>query len=193
MAADGHIEALVAEGKWEEVRDACELRELQAPDAVQPWAVHVLAHLILGDLPSARLVEKRAPPEARAEGTPLALAWAAGRHMWRREHADVHRATAALPPGPARDAAAALQLAYREHVFGLLSTAYSNIPLAQCARYLGISAEECRAYVAAKGWTASGEGEEELLTVHKQEQRKQQTVGLEQLRQLVEYSVFLES
>ncbi|KAK9768715.1 hypothetical protein K7432_000398 [Basidiobolus ranarum] len=77
----------------------------------------------------------------------------------------------------------------RERMFGLISTAYSHISIADTSRYLGVPEADLPSSLQPRGWEMTENG-----FIPKQIEKKvEQTTGLEQLDQLAGYVMYLES
>jgi len=155
--------------------------------AAWPTALHMLAHMLNGDLPDARHAHRRLAAETAAAGPrPLsdqAAATRALRRMWpgdggpatasagggggagggEADQADT--AFAALdghgwPEGPTAAVAAALARRLRAEALGAVAWCYARLPLREAALLLGFGADEAAAAAAARaaGWGVSDGG-----------------------------------
>jgi COP9 signalosome complex subunit 8 len=108
-----------------------------------PYAVHLLAHLYLNDLNSARFLWKSTPQEAKDARPELAAVWRIGQCLWNRDYAGVYAAAQGFEWSPEiADFVAAFLESYRKRIFQLLTSAYSTISVADVAHFMGMNEED---------------------------------------------------
>ncbi|OEL29959.1 COP9 signalosome complex subunit 8 [Dichanthelium oligosanthes] len=119
-----------------------------------PYAVHLLAHLYLNDLNSARFFWKSLPQEVKDARPELTAVWSIGQCLWNRDYAGVYTAAQGFEwdPNLADFITAFLgeyQIfvcydteSYRKRIFQLLTSAYSTIIVADVAHFMGMSEED---------------------------------------------------
>ncbi|KAG8037905.1 hypothetical protein GUJ93_ZPchr0025g2905 [Zizania palustris] len=107
-----------------------------------PYAVHLLAHLFLNDLNSARFLWKSTPQEAKDARPELAAVWRIGQCLWIRDYAGVYTTAQGFEWGPEMaDFVTAFLEIYRKRIFQLLTSAYSTINVADVAHFMGMNEE----------------------------------------------------
>ncbi|CAL5027503.1 unnamed protein product [Urochloa decumbens] len=156
-----------------------------------PYAVHLLAHLYLNDLNSARFFWKSLPQEVKDARPELAAVWRIGQCLWNRDYAGVYTAAQGFEWGPdLSDFITAFLESYRKRIFQLLTSAYSTIIVADVAHFMGMSEEDATNYAVQNGWSL--DAATKMLTVKKQKVQTNQKLDASKLQRLTECVFHLE-
>ncbi|KAL3701922.1 hypothetical protein R1sor_019944 [Riccia sorocarpa] len=156
-----------------------------------PYAIHLLAHVIVDDLNSARFVWKRIPAPAKQNNPELAAAWNIVKCLWTHQHAAVHEALRSYSWSPeVQQVVSAIAEDYSRKVLKLLYTAYSTISVADAAGFLGMTEQEVINYTIEHGWTLDPVAK--MLTVRPTVTTVEQKTDASQLQSLTEYVFHLE-
>jgi COP9 signalosome complex subunit 8 len=156
-----------------------------------PYAVHLLAHLYLNDLNSARFFWKSLPQEVKGARPELAAIWRIGQCLWNRDYAGVYTAAQGFEWGPdIADFIAAFLESYRQRIFQLLTSAYSTITVADVAHFMGMSEEDSTNYAVQNGWSL--DAGTKMLTVKKPKAQTNQKLDASKLQRLTECVFHLE-
>ncbi|GAB2299224.1 COP9 signalosome complex subunit 8 [Dionaea muscipula] len=187
----------MASKSYDNVADICDNLMLQVAaegTAFQhewPYAIHLLGHIYVDDINSARFLWKSIPAEVK-EGKPeVAAAWSIGQKLWTRNYAGVHEAVRGFNWSlETQGLVAAFSDKYTRKMFQLVLAAYSTISVQDAALFLGMGEEDVTKYTLQEGWlldSASG-----MLTVKKQPILSEQKVDPSKLQWLTEYVFHLE-
>uniref|UniRef100_A0A0E0KQM8 COP9 signalosome complex subunit 8 n=1 Tax=Oryza punctata TaxID=4537 RepID=A0A0E0KQM8_ORYPU len=156
-----------------------------------PYAVHLLAHLYLNDLNSARFLWKSTPQEAKDARPELAAVWKIGQCLWNRDYAGVYTAAQGFEWSPEiADFVAAFLESYRKRIFQLLTSAYSTISVAYVAHFMGMNEEDATNYAMQNGWSLDAAAK--MLTVVKPKVKTNQKLDASKLQRLTECVFHLE-
>uniref|UniRef100_A0A0D9W4Y7 COP9 signalosome complex subunit 8 n=1 Tax=Leersia perrieri TaxID=77586 RepID=A0A0D9W4Y7_9ORYZ len=156
-----------------------------------PYAVHLLAHLHLNDLNSARFLWKTTPQEAKDARPELAAVWRIGQCLWNRDYAGVYAAAQGFEWSPEiADFVAAFLESYRKRIFQLLTSAYSTISVADVAHFMGMNEEDATNYAMQNGWSL--DATTKMLTVVKPKVKTNQKLDASKLQRLTECVFHLE-
>ncbi|CAM0904652.1 unnamed protein product [Alopecurus aequalis] len=156
-----------------------------------PYAVHLLAHLYLNDLNSARFLWKTVPQEVKDAHPELAAVWKIGQCLWNRDYAGVYTTAQEFEWGPEiADFVAGFLESYRKRIFELLTSAYSTISVADLAHFMGMSDEDSTNYAERNGWSL--DAATKMLTVRKQKAPMSQKLDASKLQRLTECVFHLE-
>uniref|UniRef100_A0A0E0DE93 COP9 signalosome complex subunit 8 n=1 Tax=Oryza meridionalis TaxID=40149 RepID=A0A0E0DE93_9ORYZ len=156
-----------------------------------PYAVHLLAHLYLNDLNSARFLWKSTPQEAKDARPELAAVWRIGQCLWNRDYAGVYAAAQGFEWSPEiADFVAAFLESYRKRIFQLLTSAYSTISVADVAHFMGMNEEDATNYAMQNGWSLDAAAK--MLTVLKPKVKTNQKLDASKLQRLTECVFHLE-
>uniref|UniRef100_A0ACD5UVZ2 Uncharacterized protein n=1 Tax=Avena sativa TaxID=4498 RepID=A0ACD5UVZ2_AVESA len=156
-----------------------------------PYAVHLLAHLYLNDLNSARFLWKTVPQEVKDAHPELAAVWKIGQCLWNRDNAGVYTTAQGFEWGPEiADFVSAFIESYRKRIFELLTSAYSTISVADVAHFMGMSEEYATNYAMQNGWSL--DAATKMLTVRKQKAQTNQKLDASKLQRLTECVFHLE-
>jgi len=159
------IEALVRAGDFKGLAAWCDNFELDMrhPDVAAAVSlgvhkVHLLAHLLLGELELSRFVWKRLPEGCRSDAEMTAL-WEVGKMMWLQDHAGVQAAVQAHSwSSPLIEALVqTLRARTAEKAFRDVGTAYSSILPDSLAAKLGLPVSTVHELAAANGWASDSE------------------------------------
>ncbi|CAO2042252.1 unnamed protein product [Urochloa humidicola] len=156
-----------------------------------PYAVHLLAHLYLNDLNSARFFWKSLPQEVKDARPELAAVWRIGQCLWNRDYAGVYTAAQGFEWGPdLADFITAFLESYRKRIFQLLTSAYSTIIITDVAHFMGMSEEDATNYAVQNGWSL--DAATKMLTVKKPKAQTNQKLDSSKLQRLTECVFHLE-
>jgi len=180
----------IAEGDWAGLVAVCEADELAGGANDTKVAIHLAAYLAVGDTNNARFLWKRTAENVKAGSNELGPLWEIGKAMWKREHGNVIAAATALEwPAPLSMVVDAIVANSRAQTMNLVSRAYTSISVAAAAAKLGLSEADTIALATEAGWVHEGD----YLAPTVAESDKKQTVNLDQLTELSNYVVYLES
>ncbi|VAH47771.1 unnamed protein product [Triticum turgidum subsp. durum] len=156
-----------------------------------PYAVHLLAHLYLNDLNSARFLWKTVPQEVKEAHPELGAIWKIGQCLWNRDYAGVYTSAQGFEWGPEiADFVAGFLESYRKRIFELLTSAYTTISIADVAHFMGMSEEDATNYAVQNGWSL--DVATKMLTVRKQKPQTNQKLDASKLQRLTECVFHLE-
>ncbi|XVF10916.1 hypothetical protein REPUB_Repub07fG0224700 [Reevesia pubescens] len=187
----------LASKSFHKIADLCDNLMLQvAAEGVPfqdewPFAIHLLGHIYVDDINSARFVWKSIPPAVKESQPELVAAWKIGQKLWTRNYAGVYEAIRGFDWTPeTQDLVSAFQELYTKRMFVLLQSAYSTIRIQDAAQFLGMSEEDATNYVLRQGWTVDPASQ--MLTVKKQVIVREQKLDPGKLQRLTEYVFHLE-
>ncbi|RZC69799.1 hypothetical protein C5167_032933 [Papaver somniferum] len=182
---------------YEKIADICDELMLQVTSqgiAYQeewPYAIHLLGHIYVKDINSARFLWKLIPSNVKENQLEVVAAWKIGQQLWLRDYAGVYEAIRVFNWSPeAQGLVNSFSEIYTNRMFQLLLSAYSTISIKDTALFLGMSEEDATNYAAEQGWlvdSASG-----MLIVKKQHVVKEQKLDHTKLQRLTEYVFHLE-
>nr|AQR56960.1 COP9 signalosome complex subunit [Hevea brasiliensis] len=156
-----------------------------------PYAIHLLGHIYVNDINSARFLWKSIPSAVKENQPEVVAAWRIGQKLWTRDYAGVHEAIRGFDwSQETRVLVAAFSELYTKRMFQLLLSAYSTISIQDTAHFLGMNEDDAANYVMQQGWIvdpASG-----MLTVKKQLIVTEQKLDSSKLQRLTEYVFHLE-
>ncbi|KAG8081999.1 hypothetical protein GUJ93_ZPchr0014g47648 [Zizania palustris] len=156
-----------------------------------PYAVHLLAHLFLNDLNSARFLWKSTPQEAKDARPELAAVWKIGQCLWNRDYSGVYTAAQGFEWNPEiADFVTAFLESYRKRIFQLLTSAYSTISIADVAHFMGMNEEDATNYAMHNCWSL--DATTKMLTVVKPKVKTNQKLDASKLQRLTECVFHLE-
>ncbi|XP_039029355.1 COP9 signalosome complex subunit 8-like [Hibiscus syriacus] len=187
----------LASKSFDKVADICDALMLQVvAEGVPfrdewPFAVHLLGHIYVDDVNSARFLWKSIPATIKESQPELVAAWKIGQKLWTRDYAGVYEAIRGFDwTQQTRVLVAAFSELYTKRMFELLQSAYSTISIQDAAQFLGMSEEDATNYVLRQGWTVDPTSP--MLTVTKQAIVKEQKLDPGKLQRLTEYVFHLE-
>eukprot|EP00899_Mesostigma_viride_P016381 jgi/Mesvir1/24744/Mv22006-RA.1 len=152
----------LSQGKFDSIGSMLDVKEVEAAARGSPvldnwpYDIHLLGHLMVNDMNSARFLWKRIPDAAKANNPSILAVWKIGQCLWNRDYKGVHGALRGhnwedypqLQPLIAR-----LSQLLLDRTFKLLSCGYSVMAASEAAAFLGMaSTEEVVAFTTARGW-----------------------------------------
>ncbi|KAF5731976.1 COP9 signalosome complex subunit 8-like [Tripterygium wilfordii] len=156
-----------------------------------PYAIHLLGHIYVDDINSARFLWKSIPSAIKESQQEVVAAWRIGQRLWTRDYAGVYEAIRGFSWSPdAQGLVATFADLYTKRMFQLLLSAYSTISILDTALFLGMNEDDAMNYVVHQGWIldpTSG-----MLTVKKQAVVSEQKLDPTKLQRLTEYVFQLE-
>ncbi|BBM97811.1 COP9 signalosome complex subunit 8 [Marchantia polymorpha subsp. ruderalis] len=156
-----------------------------------PYTIHLLAHVVVGDLNSARFLWKRIPAPVKQNNLELIAAWKIVKCLWAHGHAAVHEALRSYSWSPeVQQVISAVAENYSQKMLKLLYTAYSTISVSDAAGCLGMTEQEVVSYTMQHGWTLDPVAK--MLTVSPNVSSVEQKTDASQLQSLTEYVFHLE-
>ncbi|KAG9444223.1 hypothetical protein H6P81_015563 [Aristolochia fimbriata] len=182
---------------YEKVSEICDELMLQA--AAQginfqdewPHAIHLLGHLYINDVNSARFLWKSIPLLIKENQPEIVAVWKIGQRLWTRDYAGVHEAVRGFNwSSDVLNFVVAFSEKYTKKMFDLLLSAYSTISVADTALFLGMSEEDATNYALQYGWTVDPASK--MLTVKKLPVVREQKLEPSKLQRLTEYVFHLE-
>ncbi|KAK7302463.1 hypothetical protein RJT34_13353 [Clitoria ternatea] len=191
------VTAVLASKSYDKVADVCDNLMLQvAADGVAyqdewPYAIHLLAHIYVHDINSARFLWKSIPSSIKETQPEVPAVWKIGQKLWLRDNAGVHQAIRAFDCSPQlQPLLAAFSELYTKEMFQLLLSAYSTISISDAALFLGMNEDDATNYVLQQGWTVDPASQ--MLIVKKQPVVTEQKLDPSKLQRLTEYVFHLE-
>ncbi|KAG5525925.1 hypothetical protein RHGRI_032280 [Rhododendron griersonianum] len=187
----------VASKSYQKIASICDDLMLQA--ATQgiafhdewPYPIHLLGHLYVDDINTARFLWKSIPSSIKETSPELVAVWKIGQLLWMRDYAGVHEAIRGFNwSQEVRDLVAAFSDLYTKKMFELLLSAYSTISIQDTALFLGMNEDDATNYVLQHGWSVDPDSR--MLTVKKQPVVKEQKIDPNKLQRLTEYVFHLE-
>lgn len=156
-----------------------------------PYPIHLLGHLYVDDINSARFLWKSIPSSIKETSPELVAVWKIGQQLWMRNYAGVHEAIHGFNwSQEVCDLVASFSEHYTKKMFDLLLSAYSTISVQDTALFLGMNEDDATNYVLQQGWTVDPDSR--MLTVKKQPVVKEQKIDPNKLQRLTEYVFHLE-
>ncbi|KAJ9174581.1 hypothetical protein P3X46_013216 [Hevea brasiliensis] len=156
-----------------------------------PYQIHLLGHIYVNDINSARFLWKSIPSAIKESQPEVAAAWRIGQRLWTRDYAGVYEAIRGFDwSQETRVLVAAFSEVYTKRMFQLLLSAYSTISIEDTARFLGMNEDDAANYVLQQGWTVDPASR--MLTVKKQLIVTEQKLDSSKLQRLTEYVFHLE-
>eukprot|EP00243_Klebsormidium_subtile_P011081 TRINITY_DN6122_c0_g1_i2.p1 TRINITY_DN6122_c0_g1~~TRINITY_DN6122_c0_g1_i2.p1 ORF type:complete len:182 (+),score=9.55 TRINITY_DN6122_c0_g1_i2:295-840(+) len=160
-------------------------------DADWPYVLHLLGHVILQDLNSARFLWKRIPQPIKLSNPELQAAWRIVQALWQHDRPGVHRALKGYAwTQPAQGLVSAIAEEFGIQMFKLLSTAYSSMYVDEAARILGVNNAETTALALQRGWSVDPSSN--ILTTTKSSEGAEQKTDVSHLQNLTDYVFQLE-
>ncbi|KAJ3675166.1 hypothetical protein LUZ60_004208 [Juncus effusus] len=189
----------LASRSYDKIADVCDELLIQvASKGVSyheewPYAIHLLGHLYINDLNSARFLWKSIPQEMKTEKLPeAAAAWKIGQCLWTKDYAAVYVAAHEFNWSPEASGIVTSFLEnYTKKMFELVTTAYSTISVSELARFIGMSEDDATKYVVERGWSL--DNETQMLTVVKPKRVTEQKIDPSKLQRLTEFVFHLEN
>eukprot|EP01018_Ginkgo_biloba_P018593 Gb_14322 [translate_table: standard] len=189
-------EAIESKG-YDKIADICDELQLQlAAQGIKeqenwPFSIHLLGHIYIQDINSARFLWKRIPSSVKETQPEVTAVWKIGQCMWTHDYAGVHGAIHGFNwSQEVQQVVTALSDSYTKRVFKLLSAAYSTICVADTAQFLGMSEEDAITYTLQHGWILDSASQ--MLTVRRTPVVVDQKLDSSKLQNLTEYVFHLE-
>ncbi|KAK1309793.1 COP9 signalosome complex subunit 8 [Acorus calamus] len=191
------LKEVLASESYGKVADVCdELMLKVAAKGVSfeeewPYAIHLLGHIYVNDLNSARFLWKSVPASVKDGRPEIAAVWRIGQCLWTRDYAGVYEAVRMFDwSGDVSGLVKAFSESYTKKMFHLLESAYATIRVADTANFLGMSEEDATTYALQQGWSIDPTSE--MLTVKKKQVITEQKLDPSKLQRLTEYVFHLE-
>ncbi|CAI9304315.1 unnamed protein product [Lactuca saligna] len=187
----------MASRSYDKVADICDQLMLQIASqgvAFQdewPYAVHLLGHIYLNDLNSARFLWKSVPVSIKESHPEICAVWKIGQQLWIRNYAGVYDSIRSFNwSAEIQDFIASFTEKYTRRMLELLMSAYSTISIQDTALFLGMNENDATNYVMQQGWNVDAASQ--MLTVKKQVSVTEQKIDPSKLQRLTEYVFHLE-
>ncbi|XP_076959528.1 COP9 signalosome complex subunit 8-like [Bidens hawaiensis] len=187
----------MASRSYNKVADICDQLMLQIASqgvAFQdewPYAVHLLGHIYLNDLNSARFLWKSIPVSIKESHPEVTAIWKIGQQLWTRNYAGVYDSICGFNwSAEIQDFVASFAGKYTRRMLALLMSAYSTISIHDTALFLGMNENDATNYVLQQGWTVDAASQ--MLTVKKNAVVTEQKIDPSKLQRLTEYVFHLE-
>ncbi|KAK4271111.1 hypothetical protein QN277_019851 [Acacia crassicarpa] len=191
------ISSALASQSYDKIADICDNLMLQvAAEGVSyqdewPYAIHLLGHIYVDDINSARFIWKSIPSSIKENKLEVVAAWKIGQKLWTRDYGGVHEAIRGFDWSQELNGlVAAYSELYTKKMFQLLLSAYSTISIQDTAVFLGMTEDDATSYVLQQGWAVDPASR--MLTVKKQPIVTEQKVDPGKLQRLTEYVFHLE-
>ncbi|XP_020573550.1 COP9 signalosome complex subunit 8 [Phalaenopsis equestris] len=156
-----------------------------------PYSIHLLGHIYVNDLNSARFLWKSIPSRIKESRAEIVAAWKIGQCLWNREYAGVYAAIRGFDWSPeALGLVTAFRESYTKRNFQLLVSAYSTISVTDTAQFLGMNGDDAISYALQHGWTLDSASK--MLAVRKPKITTEQKLDSTKLQRLTEYVFHLE-
>ncbi|XP_047969412.1 COP9 signalosome complex subunit 8-like [Salvia hispanica] len=182
---------------YDKVADICDSLMFQAAsEGVSfqedwPYAIHLIGHIYINDINSARFLWKKIPLSVKESQPEVSAAWKIGQRLWIKDYASVHEAIREFIWSPqCQGIMTAFSEMYTKRMFELLQSAYSTISIQDTALFLGMNEDDAKNYVVQHGWTVDPASR--MLTVKKQTVVNEQKLDHSKLQRLTEYVFHLE-
>ncbi|GLT80561.1 hypothetical protein SLA2020_519950 [Shorea laevis] len=183
---------------FEKIADICDNLLLQAAaegipfHGEWPFTIHLLGHIFVNDINSARFLWKKIPPAIKESQPEVVAAWKIGQKLWMRDYAGVHEALHGFDwSQEAKLLVTAFAELYSKRMFELLVSAYSTISIQDTALFLGMNEDDVTNYVLRQGWALDPASQ--MLTVRKMPVVMEQKLDHSKLQRLTEYVFHLEN
>ncbi|KAG8368720.1 hypothetical protein BUALT_Bualt15G0075300 [Buddleja alternifolia] len=187
----------VASQSYDQIAGICDTLMLQvASDGVAfryewPYAVHLLGHIYINDVNSARFLWKMIPLGVKENEPEVSAVWKIGQKLWGKDCGGVHEAIREFDwSSESHGIVVAFSELYTKRMFELLLSAYSTISIQDAALFLGMNEDDATKYALQQGWTV--DPAYRMLTVKKQAVATEQKLDPSRLHCLTEYVFHLE-
>lgn len=187
----------LASRSYDRVADICDNLLLQvSAEGIEfqnewPYAIHLLGHIYVNDINSARFLWKTIPVVVKERQPEVQAAWKIGQKLWTRDYAGVHEAFREFSWSlEVHAVVSAFSALYTKRMFDLLLSAYSTISIEDTARFLGMNEDDATRYAVERGWTIDPSSK--MLTVKKQILASDQRLDSSKLQRLTECVFHLE-
>ncbi|KAL9230908.1 hypothetical protein vseg_006199 [Gypsophila vaccaria] len=156
-----------------------------------PYAIHLLGHLYLGDINSARFLWKTMPAVVKDNQAEVVAVWGIGQKLWTKDYGGVYDAVRSFDWSPQiQPFVTAFSESYTKKMFQLLLAAYSTISVQDTSVFLGMNDGDATKYVLNEGWSLDSASQ--MFTVKKQSIVAEQKLDANKLQRLTEYVFHLE-
>ncbi|XP_065872425.1 COP9 signalosome complex subunit 8 [Euphorbia lathyris] len=187
----------LASKSYDKISDVCDQLMLKfAAEGVPfqdewPYAIHLLGHIYVNDINSARFLWKSVPSAVKENQPEVVATWRIGQRLWTRDYAGVHEAIHGFDWSQETGVVvAAFSELYTKRMFQLLLSAYSTITIHDTALFLGMNEEDASNYVVQQGWIVDRASR--TLSVKKQAVVTEEKLDSSKLQRLTEYVFYLE-
>jgi len=191
--------SLLAEGKWNDLLNWAEAKEIEDGGVVKgdasfhQWIIQILTALLTDQMEVARFVWKRIPATEKKRSKELGAIWRIAQCFAKREPtAFFTSSTGYAWSAPVEPLVRALVERTRESNAALIAKAYSTVSLPTFATFMGLPIERAAAYALAQKWTIDSAKSPAVVSPVRPTVTKPSTTSVEQLRQLAEYVSYLE-
>ncbi|KAG5000583.1 hypothetical protein AAZX31_08G181700 [Glycine max] len=191
------VRAALDSKSYDKVADVCDNLMLQvAAEGIAyqddwPYTIHLLSHIYVHDINSARFLWKSIPSSIKESQPEVTAVWKIGQKLWLRDYAGVHEAIRGFDwTQELQTLVAAFSELYTKEMFQLLLSAYSTISIKDTALFLGMNEDDATNYVLQQGWTVDPASQ--MLIVKKQPVVTEQKLDPSKLQRLTEYVFHLE-
>ncbi|KAJ6852910.1 COP9 signalosome complex subunit 8 [Iris pallida] len=204
------LQSLLSSNSFEKIAELCDESMLQAKTLIPktlifwgvaskgvsfqenwPYAVHLVGHIYVDDLNSARFLWKSIPAGIKEARPEISAVWKIGQCLWNRDHTGVYAAVRGFDWSPeVAPVVTAFAESYRKRMFQLLLSAYSTISVADTVHFMGMSEDDATNYALQHGWTLDPSSK--MLTVKKPKIVTEQKLDSSKLQRLTEYVFHLE-
>ncbi|KAL0365095.1 UNVERIFIED_CONTAM: COP9 signalosome complex subunit [Sesamum angustifolium] len=189
-------DALASES-YDQIANICDTLMLQAASEGMsfredwPYAIHLLGHIYVNDINSARFLFKMIPSAVKERQPEVLGAWKIGQRLWTKDYCGLHEAIREFNWSPeAQSVVAAFSERYTKRMFELLLSAYTTISIQDTALFLGMNEDDAANYAVQQGWTMDPASQ--MLNVRKQAVATEQKLDPSKLQCLTEYVFHLE-
>ncbi|KAL6501252.1 COP9 signalosome complex subunit 8 [Orobanche hederae] len=156
-----------------------------------PYAVHLLGHIYINDINSARFLWKKIPIAVKESQPEISAVWKICQKLWIKDYGGVHEAIREFSWSPQiLEIVAAFSELNSKRMFQLLLSAYSTISIQDTALFLGMKEDDATNYALGQGWTVDPASR--MLTVKKKAVVTEQKLDSSKLQRLTEYVFHLE-
>ncbi|CAL5358402.1 unnamed protein product [Camellia sinensis] len=187
----------MASKSYDKIADICDDHILQVSTQgitfqdEWPYSIHLLGHIYIDDINSARFLWKSIPSSVKESRPELVAVWKICQRLWMRDHAGVHEAIRGFNwSQETRDLVASFSDVYTKKMFQLLLSAYSTISIQDASLFLGMNEDDATNYVLQQGWSVDPASR--MLTVKKLPVVTEQKLDPSKLQRLTEYVFHLE-
>eukprot|EP00882_Tetradesmus_deserticola_P004600 GHRQ01004849.1.p1 GENE.GHRQ01004849.1~~GHRQ01004849.1.p1 ORF type:complete len:200 (+),score=88.16 GHRQ01004849.1:183-782(+) len=195
-AVEAALQSALANQQYDSVAPILDAAELESsnPDVLNQWphALHLLGHIYNEQLEDARFLWKRLPIDIKRDNPELDAVWRLLQNYWNSHHQGMWQALQGYQWSPqVRPFVDALVAKKRSDMLQLLSEGYSMLSAAKAASLLGLAEGEVAHLVEPAGWKQDMESG--MYHTAAQQAADVDLEGYENLRQLAQYMVHLES
>ncbi|WIA11913.1 hypothetical protein OEZ85_011997 [Tetradesmus obliquus] len=195
-AVEAALQSALANQQYDSVAPILDAAELESsnPDVLNQWphTLHLLGLMYNQQLEDARFLWKRLPIDVKRDNPELDAVWRLLQYFWNQHYQGIWQALQGYQWSPqVRPFVDALVAKTRSDMLALLSEGYSLLSPAKAALLLGVSEGEVAHLVEPAGWKQDMESG--MYHTALQQAADVDLEGYENLRQLAQYMVHLES